>query len=71
MRIIGIGLALGVTAALSVSSTLRSWLFGVTNTDPATFVGVSLLLIVIGVVACLVPARRATLVSPTVALRAE
>ena len=70
-RVIGIGLALGLALALSASRTLRSQLFEVTSTDPTTYVAVSLLLVIIAAIACLVPARRATLVSPTVALREE
>ena len=65
------GLALGLTLALGASRTLRSQLFEVTSTDPTTYVAVSLLLVIIAVIACLVPARRATRVSPTVALREE
>jgi putative ABC transport system permease protein len=71
LRVIGIGLAVGLVLALSVSQTLRSLLFEVTSTDPATYVVVSLVLLIVAAIACLVPARRATLVSPTVALRAE
>jgi putative ABC transport system permease protein len=71
LRVIGIGLAIGLVLALSVSQTLRSLLFEVTSTDPATYVVVSLVLLIVAAIACLVPARRATLVSPTVALRAE
>jgi putative ABC transport system permease protein len=68
-RVIGIGLALGLALALSASRTLRSQLFEVTSTDPTTYVAVSLLLVIIAAIACLVPARRATRVNPTVALR--
>jgi putative ABC transport system permease protein len=70
-RVISIGLVLGLALALSASRTLRSQLFEVTSNDPTTYVAVSLLLVIIAAVACLVPARRATLVSPTVALREE
>jgi putative ABC transport system permease protein len=70
-RVISIGLVLGLALALSASRTLRSQLFEVTSNDPTTYVAVSLLLVIIAAIACLVPARRATLVSPTVALREE
>jgi putative ABC transport system permease protein len=46
-------------------------LYGVTATDPATYAGVSLLLIVIALIACAIPTRRAARVDPTIALRYE
>jgi hypothetical protein len=71
LRVTSIGLAVGLATALAASRTLRSQLFEVTSTDPVTYVAVSLSLLTIAAIACLVPARRATLVSPTVALREE
>ena len=68
---VGTGLVIGVAGALALSRAMRSLLFGVTPTDPATFASVILLLLVVGVAACGVPAWRATRVDPTAALRSE
>jgi putative ABC transport system permease protein len=66
-----IGLAVGVVAALLLARLTTSFLYGVEPTDPATFAGVVLLLFIVGWVAVLVPARRATRITPMIALRAE
>jgi putative ABC transport system permease protein len=65
------GLALGTVLAVITTRLIRSLLFGVTSTDPLTFVGVSILLMTIALLACYVPARRAAHVDPIVALRYE
>jgi putative ABC transport system permease protein len=65
------GLALGLGGALALTRYLSSELWEVQATDPATFAGVTLLLIAVAVLACLVPTRRAVRVDPTVALRYE
>lgn len=66
-----IGLAVGLAGALALTRMLSTLLFGVTVRDPVSFVGVSGLLIAVGLVASYLPARRATKVDPLVALRNE
>jgi ABC-type antimicrobial peptide transport system permease subunit len=69
--LIALGLLLGLAGALGLSRLIASQLWGIQPTDPATFMGVSLLLIAVAVLACLVPARRAIRIDPTEALRTE
>ncbi|MFI5058853.1 MAG: ABC transporter permease [Candidatus Acidiferrales bacterium] len=65
------GLALGIVAALGLMRILSSLLFGVSAHDPVTFGGVSLVLVTAAILACYIPARRATKVDPIIALRYE
>jgi putative ABC transport system permease protein len=65
------GIALGLAGAAAAARILQGMLFGITPLDPATFVVVSLLFSLVAMVACYVPARRATAVDPMVALRSE
>ena len=68
-RIVVSGSLSGVAAALPLERRDQASLFQVTRTDPATYVSVALLLMSIAALACLIPVRRATAVSPIVALR--
>jgi putative ABC transport system permease protein len=63
------GVALGLFGALIASNLMTGMLYGVRPTDPLTFGSVALLLIVIALFACYIPARRATRMDPMVALR--
>jgi ABC-type antimicrobial peptide transport system permease subunit len=71
LRLTLLGLALGLVGSIALGRALRSLLYGVTPTDPATYAAVSLLLGGIALLACWVPARRATRVDPMQALRSE
>ena len=66
-----VGVVIGIAGAFALTRWMQSQLFGVSPTDPPTFVGVALLLILVSLAACYFPARRATRVDPLVALRYE
>jgi putative ABC transport system permease protein len=71
MSLAGIGIALGITASLALSSLLQSLLFDVKPTDPLTYLSASAIFALVALLACYIPARRAAKVDPLVALRYE
>jgi putative ABC transport system permease protein len=71
MALVGGGLAAGLAGAWGATRVLKNFLFEVSPADPLTFAAVSLLLAVVALLACYIPARRAAAVDPLVALRYE
>jgi putative ABC transport system permease protein len=66
-----IGIVLGIVASIGLTRFLAGLLYGVTSVDPATFVAISILLLLVAALACYIPARRATKIDPLTALRYE
>jgi ABC-type antimicrobial peptide transport system permease subunit len=71
LRLVGLGLALGIAGSLLFGRSLASLLFGVSAYDPATLLAVTVLLLLVAAAACLVLALRASRIDPTEALRQE
>jgi putative ABC transport system permease protein len=71
MRLVAIGVLIGIPAALALSRFLETQLFGVTAHDPGTFIAATVLLMCAAIAGCLIPARRATRIDPMTALRTE
>ena len=70
-RMAAFGVIIGVVASLAISRLLTSLLFGISATDPLTFIGVAVLLSLVALAASFIPAYRATRVDPVTALRYE
>jgi putative ABC transport system permease protein len=71
MMLVGIGIAVGLTTAFLVTRLLASFLYGISAMDAFTFTGIPLILTMVALAACYMPARRAMKVDPILALRSE
>ncbi len=71
LTLVVVGLVIGIAGALAAGRVLSSYLYQTAPRDPVIFAGVAAVFILAGIVACLIPARRATTVDPLIALRAE
>jgi len=71
LKLVLLGIVIGLGAAFALARWMETLLFGVRPTDPLTFAGIAALLLLVSLVACWIPARRATRVDPLVSLRSE
>jgi len=71
LRLVGAGMLLGVIAAFILTRVMATLLYGISATDPITFVGISLVLLAVAILASYIPALRATKVDPIVVLCAQ
>ncbi len=71
LRLVGLGVGIGLVASIALMRVLKSQIWGISANDPITFLAVALVVVMVGLAACYIPARRATKIDPMVALRYE
>jgi len=71
IKLVGLGLVIGLPSAFILTRVMSTLLFGISATDPITFLGISLAVLAVALLASYIPALRATKVDPMIALRAQ